>query len=971
MKPNEGELQPLFEENLKIQGPVEQGLSDILIARSDIEIPPLPSHNPPWRILLVDDDDEVIKGLETSQEQYVDSLELRFWSPGKDGDKLHLVRSLAKWRDGKDWFPNLLVLDINMDEGGESGFDYLTAIRSTLGFKSLPLVLATGNQVRDLDGNQLQSDINRTGIDPSEWADKAWELEPDALLYSKTASAQFLHRLGEQIEEWQKLARRRTWISLLRDTADLLDKDPIKVNDVADFVASYLVKELSISDALIRWRKDKNGYQAIAYQTVREAPILSVGDVVDEMDVPILGEVFRNKNEPIVREQLLPRDAGKYGESVDGCRFLGFGLYLGSRPVGTINLLRMPGHPPFEKDLDGVYLVVLARLLVSALGREQQLLDRQTGLLDFANDIALSESEEDVCEALVELIHREMHQKDDQCSKTTVRLLQFGQAELIRKAERGLKSNQKEISLKNKASVYGEVVRTNVSIRLANVCEDDRFHSTCDNLSDGRRIQSEYCAPLSIGSSAIGALNLEHIDEGFYQEAHEGFVQAAANLAAGAIERIRNEQLLQKMAELATQAARIGSNEMERQLERLLFDICGHDLLIDYDIGDDAGDWRIRKIQFSDWYAGDNREREETRIRDIIDIHVQSGKFVKSWVYTQYQKKSWKNGGAAYTADEDAFLVLDLDSTEDSALKHQKADAVLWLDHLGEVPQRALILLWFLPPPIGERGIRLLGELARLFSEVHGRQREREEMIREKIIGEQAQAIGHVMQHFRHRFRNLTGLQITHLDELICAKRKGDTESFEKVLDKLQKNTRLIANSFAKSKGYIKAPDPKIISVDELVERVIEPSDDTLNLTARLNEVQLEKDFSIQRIKTDPEIASLVLYSLVENSLDVLENHQHRPGSSVSPLIRIRAFQEKETLIISVSDNGPGIVESMQKKLFQWGETTKKDSLGSALAFAKTRMQLLDGDLLLGISDLSGASFEMHFFNQGEVNGCE
>jgi C4-dicarboxylate-specific signal transduction histidine kinase len=104
---------------------------------------------------------------------------------------------------------------------------------------------------------------------------------------------------------------------------------------------------------------------------------------------------------------------------------------------------------------------------------------------------------------------------------------------------------------------------------------------------------------------------------------------------------------------------------------------------------------------------------------------------------------------------------------------------------------------------------------------------------------------------------------------------------------------------------------------------------------------------------TDPEIAALVLYSLLENALDATAGQR-------SPQISVSATDDGRQIALHVTDNGCGVPAGFQSKLFQWGETTKTQGLGSALAFARARMRLLQGDLIFPLPQPStGAIFEM------------
>jgi len=65
-----------------------------------------------------------------------------------------LLDTVRQWlKEG--WRPDVIVIDINFDDGGISGVQYLALLRKEPDCAALAVVLATGNQCRDLDQNKL------------------------------------------------------------------------------------------------------------------------------------------------------------------------------------------------------------------------------------------------------------------------------------------------------------------------------------------------------------------------------------------------------------------------------------------------------------------------------------------------------------------------------------------------------------------------------------------------------------------------------------------------------------------------------------------------------------------------------------------------------------------------------------------------------------------------------------------------
>lgn len=105
---------------------------------------------------------------------------------------------------------------------------------------------------------------------------------------------------------------------------------------------------------------------------------------------------------------------------------------------------------------------------------------------------------------------------------------------------------------------------------------------------------------------------------------------------------------------------------------------------------------------------------------------------------------------------------------------------------------------------------------------------------------------------------------------------------------------------------------------------------------------------------------SQVLVNLLQNALQALtsENLPSHGGSGAKIKIRTEAVN-KEEVIISVSDNGPGIPEKLQDKIFRPYFTTKPQGQGTGLglSISTDMMHRFGGDLTLRSRAGEGATF--------------
>jgi signal transduction histidine kinase/CheY-like chemotaxis protein/GAF domain-containing protein len=896
---------------------------------SNIILPdPVEGTNRP-RVLIVDDKRELLSSLENSWKlSYLSSLDVRTWEAGTSPGLIEKIKSLEE----EEWRPDVVVIDINMGTGGKGGIDYLADLRELKGYKALPVVLATGHPYCELNKKNPPPWLG------TEWSNKVREHEPETILYGKTGGAQFLGRIGEHLPEWHNAARRRAWMVLLNEVAPELDGAAIKVERVADKVVKFAVQELQVDYAFVRWR-ESDKYKVVAIATSPEhSNYAEEYEYIVPDNVPILSEIIAEDRSPVLRENLTDIEAGMFKKTIAGHRFLGVGLVLGDSSVGFITLLMSPDKEKFSKEIDARYLSVLARLLASALGRDQLMRSRQTALLQFSSEVAGAKEKIDVCVSLTKFLHRELHVSDSDQGKVTVRLLDFGSGLLERQAHVGMSAEKQAIFIGDQTSIYAYCVKKGKLKRENNVSKADDYKMT----SEGTL--SELCTPLLIGKHAIGAVNLEHKKEGFYHQHDEDFVKAAAGLAASAIERIGNGKLLNGMAEFVHHFPTEDIKSIQKRLHDLLYEFSGYSALVSLERIDDDEHWTVSDFECK-------LENADPTIRQQIETGFRD-KFDETWFGKQWNEKRWNKSWAAYTESPNDFIAVSLVKSPAYELK-ECADALLWLSRDKKPPHQALILMWGLPPPINADGVILLSNLARLFSELDSRRQNIENLETRYLLRAQAASLGDLTQHIRHAMRNLIGGMKNHVDLLELAHQMKEDNIFTAEMQALKNNAREIANCYNKAAVYVRLPELKKVSLSKVVDIAVNDP----GLQDRLSKINLQRcPFDVTLVvQTDDEVAAKVLYSLLDNALDAIERQ-------TDAWIKISGEIRNDIAVLTVADNGPGVSPSLRAKIFTDRQTTKPNGLGSALNFANIKMNEMKAKLVFPPTQPpQGAVFEMHF----------
>lgn len=894
----------------------------------ELTVPDDPRQRP--RIVIADDDAKVVQALQNSAQTCAPALDIRLWQAG-DTDKT-LIDYLQR-QIGDGWQPDVLVLDINLAHGGRSSIDYLGALRQTPGLAALAVVLATAQSRADLDAGRLSDGKeNVTQVNPRDWLERVKPYEPEAILYGKDGSIVFLVRVGESASTWRQMARRRAWQGLLDRIAEQLDGQPT-LHEVGQTIVDYASNELAIDYAFVRWRTGNEYFEPIACAPSGE---ILPDDKVRVAEVPLLAKLLDRQPVVLPAEKVDKQLLGRYAARA-GHHCLGVGAKLEERMVGFITFFRRAERPVFDQEVDGKPLAILARLLAAALGRVgaiERLRDRQQELLDFAHQVAKAKkNQQEICQQLAEFLHNDVHGADNDKSKVTVRLIDFGSGLLKRQVCVGLCSEDAEISIFSEQSIYAWTVRHNQSRLLADITQCKEF------LCTHSAMKTELCVPLAIGKHAIGAVNLEHSRLGKYKKHDQPFVESAAALAAQALANFKNGEFTEALLAYVEQFAQMPAAVAEKILRDRLHQFCGYSVLITLEPvrpDDLTQPWK---------QVGELDTRLEGSDKAVIEKEIADTKpWPDTWLGKLVHQKDWDTQVANFTDDPTVFRPVRIYKQFE-----ERADAVLWIKRQGAPPHRALLLLWGLPPCLGTQGLQALEHFARLFSALEEREDRLRSLVKQNLIGEQAAAIGHVMQHFRHRLTNQTGDINGTVDNLQAALARGDSAIPQQLVTHLQQATQKLATSFSKAQGYVKKVDAVACAIDELIDGAC------TDLSARLQGITVERSLpAALSAWTDPAIAQLIVYSLLENAADALE------GRAEPRIIFSAAARDEQTVRLCIEDNGHGVAAENVAQLFQFGFTTKSGGLGSALAFARLRARLLGGDLRYADRQpAAGATFEL------------
>jgi two-component system nitrogen regulation sensor histidine kinase NtrY len=184
---------------------------------------------------------------------------------------------------------------------------------------------------------------------------------------------------------------------------------------------------------------------------------------------------------------------------------------------------------------------------------------------------------------------------------------------------------------------------------------------------------------------------------------------------------------------------------------------------------------------------------------------------------------------------------------------------------------------------------------------------------------------------------------------------EGNYRDINAAIQTIQKRSEGLLQFVEAYRSLTRLPLPKFeeFSVAEVFTRVEKLMDEEF----RKRNIQSQCYTIPEHLKltADPALVEQILINLLKNASDAVRGRE-------SPQIEIKGFaDEKGRTIIQVIDNGPGISEDLQEKIFVPFFTTKKDGSGIGLSLSRQIMKLLNGSIHVQSEVGSGTTVHLVF----------
>ncbi len=156
--------------------------------------------------------------------------------------------------------------------------------------------------------------------------------------------------------------------------------------------------------------------------------------------------------------------------------------------------------------------------------------------------------------------------------------------------------------------------------------------------------------------------------------------------------------------------------------------------------------------------------------------------------------------------------------------------------------------------------------------------------------------------------------------------------------------------------GFARRMEPRLEDVD--VNDAVKQTVALLNNYARINNIEIQTDLQsdLPIIASDQSQIQQVLMNIISNAIDAIGK---------DGLIKVETRLSDSLISIKISDNGPGIPESVQKRIFDPFFTTKETGKGTGLGLWITYniIEKLGGSISLQSQEGEGSSFMINLKN--------
>ncbi|WP_232826689.1 two-component regulator propeller domain-containing protein [Cognataquiflexum aquatile] len=218
-------------------------------------------------------------------------------------------------------------------------------------------------------------------------------------------------------------------------------------------------------------------------------------------------------------------------------------------------------------------------------------------------------------------------------------------------------------------------------------------------------------------------------------------------------------------------------------------------------------------------------------------------------------------------------------------------------------------------------------------------------------LGELTAGIAHEIQNPLNFVNNFSEVSSELLDEMNEELEKGDIDEAKFIANDIKQNLDKINHHGKRADAIVKGmlEHSRISSGEKVSTDINALADEYLRLSyhgMRAKDKSFNADFvtdfdpTLPKINLVPQEIGRVLLNIINNAFQAFTNSEFSQdsyrdhNSELKPLVTVSTMKNGDNLEIRVSDNGPGIPDSIKTKIFQPFFTTKPTGLGTGLGLS-------------------------------------
>jgi PAS domain S-box-containing protein len=229
------------------------------------------------------------------------------------------------------------------------------------------------------------------------------------------------------------------------------------------------------------------------------------------------------------------------------------------------------------------------------------------------------------------------------------------------------------------------------------------------------------------------------------------------------------------------------------------------------------------------------------------------------------------------------------------------------------------------------------------------RSKELEQLV---LVKDKMASLGHIAAGIAHEIRNpLSGINIylNTLESYLGQPEKSETTG--KILTQMQSASRKIESIIKRVIDFSKPSEPKLVLAD--VNQPILEAVQLATVTLRKQRVKILESLSddLPHCRIDTTLIEEVLLNLMTNAAEAMKN------TDGDKLIEVSSACENDSVVVRVSDSGPGIPVEIRTKIIEPFYTTKRSGSGIGLTLCHRIITDHGGSMAVESSKWSGAEF--------------